>query len=104
MNGTDGKPFKTREGGVLKLNDLIEMTRTASCPSRSFSSVGNSLTHGAHQLAHRLTSTGTPLNLAILMSPPSGFLNITAGAASPLWLRSTPLPVAAGDASLTACA
>ncbi|MFN3511678.1 MAG: arginine--tRNA ligase [Phenylobacterium sp.] len=27
MNGTDGKPFKTREGGVLKLNDLIGMTR-----------------------------------------------------------------------------
>ena len=26
MNGTDGKPFKTREGGVLK--DLIEMTRS----------------------------------------------------------------------------
>ncbi len=26
MNGTDGKPFKTREGGVLKLHDLIEMT------------------------------------------------------------------------------
>jgi arginyl-tRNA synthetase len=28
MNGVDGKPFKTREGGVLKLNDLIEMTRS----------------------------------------------------------------------------
>lgn len=28
MNGTDGKPFKTREGGVLKLNDLIELTRS----------------------------------------------------------------------------
>ena len=28
MNGLDGKPFKTREGGVLKLNDMIEMTRT----------------------------------------------------------------------------
>jgi arginyl-tRNA synthetase len=27
MNGADGKPFKTREGGVLKLNDLIEMAR-----------------------------------------------------------------------------
>ncbi|WP_293677675.1 arginine--tRNA ligase [uncultured Phenylobacterium sp.] len=27
MNGTDGKPFKTREGGVLKLNDMIEMSR-----------------------------------------------------------------------------
>ena len=25
MNGTDGKPFKTREGGVLKLHDLIAM-------------------------------------------------------------------------------
>jgi arginyl-tRNA synthetase len=25
MNGPDGKPFKTRAGGVLKLNDLIEM-------------------------------------------------------------------------------
>ncbi len=27
MNGPDGKPFKTREGGVLKLHDLIEMAR-----------------------------------------------------------------------------
>ena len=28
MNGKDGKPFKTREGGVLKLHDLITMVRT----------------------------------------------------------------------------
>lgn len=27
MNGPDGKPFKTRAGGVLKLHDLIEMSR-----------------------------------------------------------------------------
>lgn len=27
MNGPDGKPFKTREGGVLKLHDLIGMAR-----------------------------------------------------------------------------
>jgi arginyl-tRNA synthetase len=27
MNGTDGRPFKTREGGVLKLHDLIGMAR-----------------------------------------------------------------------------
>ncbi|WP_411288215.1 arginine--tRNA ligase, partial [Phenylobacterium sp.] len=27
MNGQDGKPFKTREGGVLKLADLIGMAR-----------------------------------------------------------------------------
>ncbi len=26
MNGPDGKPFKTRAGGVLRLRDLIEMT------------------------------------------------------------------------------
>jgi arginyl-tRNA synthetase len=26
MNGTDGRPFKTREGGILKLRDLITMT------------------------------------------------------------------------------
>lgn len=25
MNGRDGKPFKTREGGIMKLKDLIEM-------------------------------------------------------------------------------
>ncbi len=30
MNGTDNKPFKTREGGVMKLSDLISMaTETA---------------------------------------------------------------------------
>jgi arginyl-tRNA synthetase len=27
MNGPDGKPFKTREGGVLKLHDLISMVQ-----------------------------------------------------------------------------
>lgn len=25
MNGTDGKPFKTRDGGILRLEDLIEL-------------------------------------------------------------------------------
>jgi arginyl-tRNA synthetase len=33
MNGTDGKPFKTREGGVLKLHDLIQ-TATAKARDR----------------------------------------------------------------------
>ena len=27
MNGTDGKPFKTRDGGVMNLKDLIEMVK-----------------------------------------------------------------------------
>ena len=30
MNGKDGKPFKTREGGVLRLEDLITMMREAA--------------------------------------------------------------------------
>ncbi|GBD85027.1 arginine--tRNA ligase [bacterium BMS3Abin02] len=30
MNGTNGKPFKTREGGVLKLKDLIAMVTDAA--------------------------------------------------------------------------
>jgi arginyl-tRNA synthetase len=30
MNGPDGKPFKTRAGGVMKLSDLIRMTTEAA--------------------------------------------------------------------------
>ena len=30
MNGKDGKPFKTREGGVVRLRDLIEMVTEAA--------------------------------------------------------------------------
>ncbi|MEA1903846.1 MAG: arginine--tRNA ligase [Actinomycetota bacterium] len=30
MNGPDGKPFKTREGGVVRLGDVISMTREAA--------------------------------------------------------------------------
>lgn len=30
MNGKDGKPFKTREGGVLRLEDLMSMMRDAA--------------------------------------------------------------------------
>ena len=30
MNGPDGKPFKTREGGVVRLGDVIEMVETAA--------------------------------------------------------------------------
>jgi arginyl-tRNA synthetase len=30
VNGTDGKPFKTRAGGVMKLYDLIDMARDES--------------------------------------------------------------------------
>ncbi len=30
MNGPDGKPFRTREGGIVSLRDLIEMVETAA--------------------------------------------------------------------------
>jgi arginyl-tRNA synthetase len=30
MNGTDGKPFKTREGGVVRLGDVIDMVTNAA--------------------------------------------------------------------------
>lgn len=30
MNGTDGKPFKTREGGVLRLEDLVKIMNEAA--------------------------------------------------------------------------
>ena len=28
MNGSDGKPFKTRDGGVMRLTDLLEMVKS----------------------------------------------------------------------------
>ena len=28
MNGSDGKPFKTRDGGVMRLNDLLSLVKT----------------------------------------------------------------------------
>ena len=35
MNGADGKPFKTREGGVMRLSDLIK-TATEGSRLKSF--------------------------------------------------------------------
>src|SRR4051812_18799592 len=43
MNGADGKPFKTRQGGVLKLNDLIQMTRTKARERLHEAGLGESL-------------------------------------------------------------
>ena len=30
MNGSDGKPFKTRDGGVMRLNDLLQLVKDES--------------------------------------------------------------------------
>lgn len=40
MNGTDGKPFKTREGGVLRLEDLLEIMNEAASKRLAESGIG----------------------------------------------------------------
>lgn len=40
MNGTDGKPFKTRDGGVLRLEDLLEMMQGAAEKRLNDSGIG----------------------------------------------------------------
>lgn len=40
MNGKDGKPFKTREGGVLRLEDLLEIMTDAATERLDASGIG----------------------------------------------------------------
>ena len=40
MNGKDGKPFKTREGGVLRLEDLMEIMNAAAQERLDASGIG----------------------------------------------------------------
>ena len=40
MNGKDGKPFKTREGGVLRLEDLLEIMNEAAAKRLEDSGIG----------------------------------------------------------------
>lgn len=40
MNGKDGRPFKTREGGVLRLEDLIEIMNEAAAKRLEESGIG----------------------------------------------------------------
>lgn len=41
MNGKDGKPFKTRDGGVLRLEDLMEMMQDAAEKRLAESGIGS---------------------------------------------------------------
>ncbi|HRD28795.1 MAG TPA: arginine--tRNA ligase, partial [Caulobacter sp.] len=55
MNGPDGKPFKTREGGVLKLHDLIEMTRAKARERLHEAGLGSELDPAEfEQTAHKV--------------------------------------------------
>ena len=71
MNGTDGKPFKTRAGGVLKLSDLIGMAREkartrlrdaklgAELPPEEFESVADKVAIAALKIADLVNFRGT---------------------------------------------
>jgi len=55
MNGTDGKPFKTREGGVLKLHDLISMTTDKARERLREAGLGSELSPDAFEdIAHKV--------------------------------------------------
>jgi arginyl-tRNA synthetase len=55
MNGKDGKPFKTRQGGVLKLRDLIDMVRERAAERLKEGGIGQSLSQEEReQVAHQV--------------------------------------------------
>jgi arginyl-tRNA synthetase len=55
MNGPDGKPFKTRAGGVLKLGDLIGMARDKALARVREAELGADLSEGELQdVAHKV--------------------------------------------------
>jgi arginyl-tRNA synthetase len=55
MNGTDGKPFKTRAGGVLKLHDLIQMARDKARQRLHEADLGSELSPEAFEdTAHKV--------------------------------------------------
>jgi arginyl-tRNA synthetase len=55
MNGKDGKPFKTREGGVLKLYDLIEQADAASLARLTEAGLGADLSEAErNDTAHKV--------------------------------------------------
>ncbi len=43
VNGKDGKPFKTREGGVMRLADLLDMANTAARARMDEAGIGEGL-------------------------------------------------------------
>jgi len=49
VNGPDGKPFKTREGGVLKLGDLIEQARHKAKERLAEARLGSDVTEAEFQ-------------------------------------------------------
>src|SRR6186713_2435332 len=81
---------------------LTVTTRTLSPSSpASASSIGISVTHGTHQVAHKLSSNGVPLRSAVASVAPAGSVSATAGSACPAKLRSI-VPASSPPASAAA--
>ncbi len=47
VNGKDGKPFKTREGGVMRLSDLLDMAWQAARQRMNEAGIGEGMDEGA---------------------------------------------------------
>jgi arginyl-tRNA synthetase len=54
VNGKDGKPFKTREGGVMRLSDLMEMARTAARARMDEAGIGQDMDEAARSDVARM--------------------------------------------------
>ncbi len=68
MNGKDGKPFKTRAGGVLKLRDLIDMVETKA--GERLAEGGFAEGYGAEEMADIARKVGvSALKFADLSNP-----------------------------------
>src|SRR3546814_7211285 len=69
-------PLSLRNGTALALpsRSWLTVSTLSAAPfcTASASSVGSSATHGAHHVAHRLSSTGVPLKSASVTVLPSG--------------------------------
>jgi arginyl-tRNA synthetase len=68
MNGTDGRPFKTREGGVLRLRDLIDMVVDAAANRLHESGMASELPEAEREAIARQVGIAA-LKFADLSSP-----------------------------------
>ncbi|MEE9348252.1 MAG: arginine--tRNA ligase [Robiginitomaculum sp.] len=55
VNGTDGKPFKTRDGGILRLADLMSMATQAAAKRMAEAGIGAEFDEAEHaDIAHKV--------------------------------------------------
>jgi arginyl-tRNA synthetase len=59
MNGTDGKPFKTKAGGVMRLHDLIAMVTEEADKRLKEAGLANDASHDEHATVARQVGIAT---------------------------------------------